>query len=375
MIAKSMLPFRDTVLGAKIAVDELACIARRAFTRHLLEDQWRRIISEVEQAEGFFLRQGWLDEPTLYHGASARMSDIRATRAQCLGVDFQHLRFASNYEPLSGEPGRERWIGYAPNRTAHAWVVRHGGRPRPWLICIPGYSMGTPYLDMTAFSVAWLHQRLGLNVLVPVLPFHGPRRVHWASGEGFFAGDCLDTVHAEAQAILELRQLVVWLRELGAPSIGVYGLSLGGYTAALLAAFEPDLACVIAGIPASDFARLARLHTPPRMLEMAAALGFDWVKVERVLRVISPLATKPLIPKARRYIFGGLGDRIVPRSQVRDLWKHWERPKAMWYRGSHLSFCWEPRVQGWLRPILRGSLCDEIVRPAAVADELAPQVA
>jgi hypothetical protein len=33
----------------------------------------------------------------------------------------------------------------------------------------------------------------------------------------------------------------------------VYGLSLGGYNAALLAAVESELAGVIAGIPAADF--------------------------------------------------------------------------------------------------------------------------
>jgi hypothetical protein len=235
--------------------------------------------------------------------------------------------------------------------------------------------MGTPYLDMTAFSVPWLHRRLGLNVLIPVLPFHGPRRVHWASGEGFFAGDCLDTIHAEAQAIFELRQLIVWLREQGAPAIGVYGLSLGGYTAALLSGLEAELACVIAGIPASDFAGLARVHTPPRMLEMAASLGFDWTKVEHVLRVISPLAVSPLIPKERRFIFGGLGDRIVPTSQVKELWKHWDRPKTMWYRGSHLSFYWERQVHDWLRPILRTSVCAEITDCAPAADAVAQQVA
>jgi len=37
-------------------------------------------------------------------------------------------------------------------------------------------------------------------------------------------------------------ELVRWLRASGAPALGLYGVSLGGYTAALLAALEDQLA-------------------------------------------------------------------------------------------------------------------------------------
>ena len=68
----------------------------------------------------------------------------RATRARCAilaridrrrvrGLDYEHLHFDSGYEPHPDEPGRERWLAYAANRTAHAWVVRHAGGERPWL--------------------------------------------------------------------------------------------------------------------------------------------------------------------------------------------------------------------------------------------------
>ena len=32
-------------------------------------------------------------------------------------------------------------------------------------------------------------------------------------------------------------------------------------------------------------------------------------------------------------------------AQARDLWVHWERPKVLWYQGSHVSFLLEPDVQ------------------------------
>jgi dienelactone hydrolase len=186
-----------------------------------------------------------------------------------------------------------------------------------------------------------------------VLPLHGPRRTGWISGDGYFSGDCLDTVHAQAQAVWDVRRLLAWLRARGADEIGIYGLSLGGYTAALLAALEPGLRCVIAGIPATDFVHLAQLHTPPALVNAAVRAGFDWDRVERVFRVVAPLAMPVRVARRRRHVFAGIADRIVPISQARRLWQHWERPNAFWYRGSHLSFTWEPRLQSWLFDALR----------------------
>ena len=103
------------------------------------------------------------------------------------------------------------------------------------------------------FRARWLHHELGLNVAIPVMPLHGPRTIGRRSGDGYVSGNFIDVVHAQAQAASEVRALVHWLRRRGAPAVGLYGISLGAYTAALVAALEPKLDCVIAGIPAVDF--------------------------------------------------------------------------------------------------------------------------
>ena len=70
--------------------------------------------------------------------------------------------------------------------------------------------------------------------------------------------DYVQMVHLFANATYDVRSLVRWLRARGAAQVGLYGISLGAYVAALVAALEDDLACVIAGIPAVDFPNLAR---------------------------------------------------------------------------------------------------------------------
>src|SRR3989442_416086 len=79
-----------------------------------------------------------------------------------------------------------------------------------------------------------------------------PRSRTRFSGIEFVGVSPLDLVHAESQAVWDLRRLIGWIRRQAATHVGVFGISLGGYTSAVLAGIEDGLACVIAGVPPSD---------------------------------------------------------------------------------------------------------------------------
>jgi pimeloyl-ACP methyl ester carboxylesterase len=190
------------------------------------------------------------------------------------------------------------------------------------------------------------------------LPLHGPRRLSYTSGERFLDGDVLDTVHAVAQTIWELRRIVGWIRRQDATGIGVFGLSLGGFNAALLASIERDLGCVIAGIPAVHLLQLALLHTHPTTLDCARTRGVVWSRVQDLLRVVSPLALAPQIRRDRLFLFAGTRDRIIPPAHVLDLWNHWRRPRIEWYGGGHFTFGWESRVRRLLVEAIETTLLD-----------------
>ena len=111
--------------------------------------------------------------------------------------------------------------------------------------------MGRVSVDFTGFRVRWLHRELGLNVAIPVMPLHGPRSQGRRGGDGFLSGNFVDTVHAQTQAAWDVRRLIDWLRSFGAPAVGIHGVSLGGYTAALVASLDPKLDCAVVGIASS----------------------------------------------------------------------------------------------------------------------------
>lgn len=313
------------------------------------EGDLARIEFEVAEARALFESKGWLEKPEEYHRVPLplQVPSIQTASVRTLGgrVQFESLRFESEYEPMAGEPGRERWLGYVSNRTAAAHVLRHPGEPRPWIVCIHGYQMGKPLEDFGAFDPRILHHKYGFNMLLPTLPLHGPRKIGRFSGDGFLSGDVLDSIHAASQGIWDIRRLISWLREQEAPSIGVYGLSLGGYTASLLTGLEGGLDFVIAGIPMTDLSGTFWRHLPDPVVRGYLEHGLTLERLEEVTRVVSPLSFSPKVPHDGRAIFGGVGDRLVAPRQVRDLARHWDHPATVWYQGSHVTFFFDPEIR------------------------------
>lgn len=342
-------------LASKLLLDEVFFLTEAFSARLVSVRDRRRIADEVTAALEYFEAHGFLARPTDYHPAPPPLEPAGMRVASSRGLAYEHLTYASGYEPHAGEPGRQRWLAYERNRTAHAWLLRHPGRPRPWLVCAHGYRMGFPLADFTGFPAAWFHHELGLNVAFPVLPLHGPRKMGVRTGDGFLTGDYLDTIHLQSQAVWDIRRLVRWLRAEDGEPIGVYGISLGGYTATLLASLEDDLACAIAGIPATDYVGLTRWVLPGWLLSLAEYAGVTLERVEQLVRVISPLAFRPKVPWGRRFLYAATADRLVPPAAVRALWEHWERPRLDWYQGSHTSFGWEATVHGLLGDALERS--------------------
>lgn len=347
---------RSSIPGlAKMILDEVFFATEVVSASMISGADCVRIQSEVAQGIDFFSTRGWLDDPAGYHRSPPPMAKPDLRWVESKGLRYLHMQFESGYEPYPDEPGGARWLANTANRTAHAWLLQHPDRPRPWIMCVHGYRMGIPLLDFVAFRSLWLHHRLGLNVVMPILPLHGPRSSGRRSGDGFLSGDFLDTLHVQAQAMWDLRRILGWIRAQDPAAVGVYGLSLGGYTAALLASLEADLDCVIAGIPATDFVRLAQSHLPSFGMPAGAMLRQMGDEIGQLMRVVSPLVIPPAVPWDRRYLFAGMSDRLVPADHVQDLWRHWDRPRLLWYEGGHVSFHWEQQVRRFVSEALEAT--------------------
>lgn len=319
---------------------------------------YERIDGEVAGAIGLYRRNGWLEKPQGFFTAPPVPREVSIRKFSTRNRIHERLSFDSGYAPHPGEPGARRWMDYAGNHREYALMLRHTTdghpEPRPWLVCVHGTEMGRAGLDLALFRAWHLHADLGLNVILPVLPMHGPRAKGLPKGAVFPGEDVMDDVHGTAQAVWDIRRVLAWIRsEQPDAKIGLNSISLGGFVAALVASLEDDLTCAILGVPPSNLVELLGRHSgldknDPRhaTLELAKPIG----------QMVSPLSMQPRVAPEGRFIYAGVADRIVhPRQQVMQLWEHWGRPDIGWYPGGHTGFFESRPVQRYVDAALMQS--------------------
>jgi hypothetical protein len=328
---------RPTItLAAHALRDEIVLLGLRA--RRPVSDlrAFERIDAEVAAALDLYGREGWLAEPVRFFAQPPALPDITVKPVRVAGRSYERIAFDSGYTPSVGEPGRHRWMSYAANSREFALLLRHS-EDRPWLVCVHGAEMGRAALDLALFRAWHLHDDLGLNVILPVLPMHGPRSRGLPKGAVFPGEDVMDNVHATAQAVWDIRRLLTWIRmQQPNSSIGLYSISLGGYVSSLVASLEDSLTCAILGVPEADLVLLLGRHAGlsaddprRRIVPLAAPIG----------HMLSPLSLQPRVPMCGRFIYAGIADQLVhPREQVLRLWEHWGKPQIVWYHGGHTGF-------------------------------------
>jgi hypothetical protein len=345
---------RPTIaLAAQAFRDEVVLLGLKARRPISKPREFERISQEVVAALKFYGDKGWLDKPKRFFATPPALSDPTIRKVKGKRPSLYRICFDSGYTPKPGEPGAHRWLGYNGSRREYALLLRHP-QPRPWLVCVHGAEMGRAALDLALFRACKLHDDLGLNVVMPVLPMHGPRARGLPKGAVFPGEDVLDNVHATAQAVWDIRRVLSWIRlqEPGSP-IGLNSLSLGGFIAALVASLEKGLTCAILGVPVADLVQLMGRHSglnhdDPRRhtMELAEPIG----------RMMSPLSLAPLVPMPGRFIYAGVAHRLVhPREQVVRLWQHWGKPEIVWYPGGHTGFFRSRPVQEFVWDALQQS--------------------
>jgi len=234
---------------------------------------------------------------------------------------------------------RKQWSRLSANNIVHAQHWRHDDGPRPTLSVIHGF-MGSSYLlNGLFFTLPWYY-RSGYDVLLYTLPFHGRRaeKLSPFSGFGYFASGLSGFAESMAQAVHDFRSVVDYLRQTGVERVALTGISLGGYTSALLATVEDRLEAVIPNCPVVSPAKLFDEWFPANELVRLGLwlTSIDRDELDAGMAYHCPLNYQPVIPKDRRMIITGLGDRMAPPDHAVTLWEHWDRCRLHWFPGNHV---------------------------------------
>ena len=257
---------------------------------------------------------------------------LRDARALPHGGRVIDASWPSSSEPFLADI-RARYLGHEENRTAHARLYL-AASPRPAVVLIHGYLGGHYAVEERAWPIAWMMRR-GLDVAVVALPFHGLRGAAAGGPPPFPGSDPRFTNEGFRQGIADLRALIRWLRERGAPHVGAMGMSLGGYTTALLATVE-ELAFAVPIIPLSSIADFAR---DQGRLGSGAEADAQHRALEEANVVVSPFARPSRVPGERMLVVGAEADRITPINQAERLARHFGAPLRR-LPGGHLMQLW-----------------------------------
>ena len=326
-----------SMVGAAMLPSVIGSMLHRSESR--TESDNLRFYGELAEAQ----------DPTVSFPAPTSVPRISSRPANPIAEWMAHgrvhnIRFNSSFEAVNPAL-RDQCRGYERNNVVYAQHWRHDDGPHPTLCVIHGF-LGSAYLANGLFlSLPWFY-RSGYDVLLYTLPFHGRRAEKYSpfSGYGYFAHGFAGFAEAMAQAVFDFRSLIDYLEFTGVDRVALTGISLGGYTSALIACVDERIQAVIPNVPVVTPEATVDDWFPANML---VALNRRIAQTDPDLaaaasRYTSPLNYPPLVPKDRRLIITGLGDRFAPPQQAELLWRHWDRCAFHWFPGNHLLHISQP---------------------------------
>ncbi|GAB1816009.1 alpha/beta fold hydrolase [Mycobacterium sp. MUNTM1] len=291
----------------------------------------------------FYAELGAAQDPTRSFPPPTELPRVTSRRASPLAEWIAHgtvdnIAFPSSFTAINPAM-RTRWGTWRSNNMVRAQHWRHDDGPRPTLCVIHGF-MGSSYLaNGRFFSLPWYY-RAGYDVLMYTLPFHGNRAEKYSpfSGFGYFASGISGFAEAMAQAVHDFRSIIDYLSHAGVDRIALTGISLGGYTSALVASADHRLEAVIPNCPVVTPSTLFDEWFPAnKLVRLGLRLsGISHDDLAAGLAYHCPLNYRPLVPRDRRMIITGLGDRMAPPDHAVKLWQHWDRCALHWFPGSHV---------------------------------------
>jgi dienelactone hydrolase len=226
------------------------------------------------------------------------------------------------------------------NNTVHCeyFHARQPGR-RPAVIVL--HILGGDFPLSRLFCNALAQH--GVHALFLKMPYYGPRRDP-ASKRRMVSADPHETVAGMTQAVLDIRYAAAWLAsrpEVDAEQLGIFGISLGGITAALAATAEPRIKNVCLLLAGGSIGQAGWDSAEARPLrDQWLAQGGTRDEFIRILSAVDPVTHAAAARGKRILMLNASNDEVIPRTCTEALWTALGQPPLKWYSGGHYSVFW-----------------------------------
>jgi len=190
----------------------------------------------------------------------------------------------------------------------------------------------------------------GWNAVFVHLPYHYSRTPkRHLNGELAITADLIRTIEGLRGGVLELRQLMAWLRAQGSEEFGLWACSYGGWIGALLASVEKGFRWTALLEPIVDLGdALWRSGAGRGMRRHLRLGGIPEEFVARFQPLICPTHAHPMDAKQRILIAGGLYDHIARPEEIRALHQRWEGSTLIMEPQGHFGFRLMRSAWRWL---------------------------
>jgi len=172
---------------------------------------------------------------------------------------------------------------------------------------------------------------LGWTAVFFDLPYHYHRcPADTVSGEIALTSNLIRTVETIRQGVMDLRLVTLGLREAGAPEVGCWATSFGGWMSALLAIVEPALSTLWLVEPIADVEHAIWQSPATRTLRLQLReRGIPREDTLPYIPLVCPSHHAPVVSPDNILILAGEYDQITPQHRLELLSQRW--------KGSHFA--------------------------------------
>ncbi len=225
---------------------------------------------------------------------------------------------------------KREYRSHVDNQTALLRTLNLRIKGKPMAILVNGFSSGHHLIERVAWPMREFH-RLGIGVSLFALPFHGPRGhafpPEWPQQDTAF------TIEGFRQAVWDLQIAIDAMRRAGASHVGVVGMSLGGYTASLLATVTSDVDFVVSYIPICSLPDV--MNDSDLVPGTGSAQRTLYQGYREQLVPITPICRMPKVDPERVAIISGAYDRLATVQHGRRLADHFGT-QLITFAGGHI---------------------------------------
>lgn len=182
------------------------------------------------------------------------------------------------------------------------------------------------------------------------LPYHYSRvpRGH-RNGELAITADLVRNAESLRQGVVELRQLMAWLRTKGVPEFAIWGCSYGGWIGALLASVERDFRFVALMEPIVNVDHaIWQSPTGLALRKELQRIGIEPELPARVFPLTCPSHGRPLCAAERVLLAAGEYDTIARAVDVAELQSLWTGTSMITQPQGHFGYQLMSAAWRWL---------------------------